>query len=607
MDATSPRWQAITDSEFPWERDALAFVRDRLPDHEPYRAWSNFEFIADDGSINEVDLLVLTPKGFYLVEIKSRPGIVEGDQGTWTWRHDGRTHTVDNPLLLANRKAKKLISLLRRQPALQKKARSPFLEAHVFLSHAGVDCRIAEELRDRVHRRDIGTGRDERPGIVAALSRHSAGTPVRMRPDRPMAKALSRAMPEAGIRPSQRARRVGDYRLDELLLDGPNYQDWTARHAAIESERARVRIYGIPHGTSDDERTVLKCAARREYQILRDVRHEGILAAKAYTEHALGPALVFEYREGSQRFDHWLAIRAADLDVDTRLHVLRQLAEAVRYAHAKHLIHRALSPHSVLVLDPEASQPRIQIFNWQTGAREALDSGTSGPVTSGASRLDALVEETAWVYMAPEAVTARGPAGEQLDVFSLGAIAYHLFSGHPPASSLFELTERLREEQGLRISSVLDGAGESLQLLVQYATHPEVTTRLESVREFLDELERLEDELTRPEEGTRPDPLDARPGDELDHGLVMKRRLGKGATALALLVERDGQEHVLKVALSPEHNDRLETEADVLRRLRHQYIVELHEVLTFKDHMGNDRVGLLMARAGDATLADRLL
>ena len=84
MEATSPRWQAITDSEFPWEREALAFVRDRLSDHDPYRAWANFEFIADDGSINEVDLLVLTTKGFYLVEIKSRPGTVEGDQGTWT-------------------------------------------------------------------------------------------------------------------------------------------------------------------------------------------------------------------------------------------------------------------------------------------------------------------------------------------------------------------------------------------------------------------------------------------------------------------------------------------------------------------------------------------
>ena len=606
MDATSPRWQAITDSEFPWERDALTFVRDRLHDHDPYRAWANFEFIADDGSINEVDLLVLTPKGFYLVEIKSRPGIVEGDQGTWTWRGGGRVHTVDNPLLLANRKAKKLISLLRRQPALQRKPSSPFLEAHVFLSHEDVDCRLAQDLRDRVHLRDTGAGRDERPGIVAALTRHSIGTPVRTQPDRPMAKAVSRAMQEAGIRPSQRARRVGDYRLDELLLEGPNYQDWTARHAAIDGERARVRIYAIAQSASDDERSALQRAARREYQILRGVRHEGILAAKGYTEHVLGPALVFEHRDGSERFDHWLTERAAKLDVDTRLHLLRQLAEALRYAHAKHLVHRALSPQSILVVDPEAAQPRVRIFNWQTGAREALDTGTTGPATSGASRLDPFVEETAWVYMAPEAVTERGPAGEQLDVFSLGAIAYHLFSGRPPASSLFELTERLRDEQGLRISSVLDGAGDRLQLLVQYATHPEVTTRLESVREFLEELERLEDELTRPEERSRPDPLDARPGDELDHGLVMQRRLGKGATALALLVERDGQEHVLKVALSPAHNDRLRAEAAVLGALRHQYIVEFHKVLTFKDRRGNDRVGLLMARAGDATLADRL-
>ena len=25
-------------------------MRDRLPDHDPYRAWANFVFIADDGS-----------------------------------------------------------------------------------------------------------------------------------------------------------------------------------------------------------------------------------------------------------------------------------------------------------------------------------------------------------------------------------------------------------------------------------------------------------------------------------------------------------------------------------------------------------------------------
>ena len=600
MDATSPRWQAITDSEFPWEREALAFVRDRLPDHEPYRAWSNFEFIADDGSINEVDLLVLTPKGFYLVEIKSGPGLVEGDRGTWTWRRDGRVHTADNPLLLANRKARKLISLLRRQPALRKVA-GPFLEAHVFLSHEDVDCRLPRDLRDRVHVRDRGSGRDERPGIVAALTRHGAGAAPRARADRPLARAVSRAVQEAGIRPSQRARRVGDYRLGELLFEGPNYQDWTATHAAIESESARVRIYGIPQGVSDAERTGLQRAAQREYRILRDVRHDGILAAKAYTEHVLGPALVFEHRAGAQRLDHWLAEHAARLDVDTRVHLLRQIAEAVRYAHEKHLIHRALSPQSVLVLDPDAALPRVQVFNWQTGARAAPDSGSAGPVTSGATRLDALVEDQTWVYLAPEAVTERGSAGEQLDVFSLGAIAYHLFAGRPPASSLLEMTERLRREQGLQLSSVLDGAGEHLQLLVQHATYPEVTARLESVRELLDELERFEEEITRPEEVSRPDPVDARPGEELEHGLVVTQRLGKGATALALLVEREGREHVLKVALSPDRNGRLQAEAEVLRSLRHQFVVELHDELRF-----GERAGLLMARAGDATLADRL-
>ena len=58
-----PRWNAITESEFPWEREALDFVRERLPDRDPYRAWTNFEFIADDGSVNEVDAPRAQPDG----------------------------------------------------------------------------------------------------------------------------------------------------------------------------------------------------------------------------------------------------------------------------------------------------------------------------------------------------------------------------------------------------------------------------------------------------------------------------------------------------------------------------------------------------------------
>src|SRR5438552_13789215 len=124
-DAGHPNWSAITASAFPWEKEALDYIRSQFPSHEPYRAWSNFEFIADDGSINEVDLLVFTPEGFFLIEIKSRPGRLTGDAGTWTWETDGRRVTFDNPLFLGNTKAKKLRSLLERQPIVRRKGTVP--------------------------------------------------------------------------------------------------------------------------------------------------------------------------------------------------------------------------------------------------------------------------------------------------------------------------------------------------------------------------------------------------------------------------------------------------------------------------------------------------
>ncbi len=99
-------WTAVAEPQFPWERAALDYVRERFPNQDPFRAWSNFEFIAEDGSINEVDLLVVSLYKIYLVEIKSRPGRVSGNAGTWIWADEGRTFTDDNPLLLAKRKAK---------------------------------------------------------------------------------------------------------------------------------------------------------------------------------------------------------------------------------------------------------------------------------------------------------------------------------------------------------------------------------------------------------------------------------------------------------------------------------------------------------------------
>ena len=49
---------------------------------------------------------------------------------------------------------------------------------------------------------------------------------------------------------------------------------------------------------------------------------------------------------------------------------MRQIAEVVRFAHDKKVVHRGLCPQSILVTDPATPHPRIKILNWQVGYRE---------------------------------------------------------------------------------------------------------------------------------------------------------------------------------------------------------------------------------------------
>ncbi|MBX6314303.1 MAG: protein kinase, partial [Isosphaeraceae bacterium] len=576
--AQTMNWITVAESGFPWERDALEFVRAKFPVHEPYRAWSNFEFIADDGSINEVDLLVFTPEGFFLVEIKSCPGRLFGDAGTWTWETDGKFYTYDNPLIAANTKAKKLRSLLQQQRACKNKGQVPFIEPLVFCSAPELRFELQGTAAHRVCLRDREKSGETpaRPGILAAIMRREC-VGLEHQPkgthDRPTAKMVSQAMDQIGIRASQRHRKVSDYELEQIIGDGPGYQDWLATHVRLKDSKRRVRLYHVRTESSAEEREKIERAALREFQILETLQHPAVLRIYGYSEHALGPALIFEHDPLSIRLDHFLAQRRDSLGVDVRLDLLRQIAEVVRFAHDKKVVHRGLCPQSILVSDA-SSRPRIKLFNWQLGYREASSTSGVSRASAATSHVDRFVDDASTAYMAPEAISEDGGLGEHLDVFSLGAIAYHLFSGVAPAANGLELSNKLRETKGLQISSVLNGAGEALQDLIRFATHPEVTSRIDSVSDFLELLEAVEDELTAPEHDFVTDPTQAQKGDLLPGHFTVIRRLGQGACSVALLVERNGQEFVLKVASDPEQNARIRDEAEVLQKLRHQHIVE---------------------------------
>jgi serine/threonine protein kinase len=604
-------WQQITQSEYPWEREALDYLKRRLPDHEPYRAWANFEFLLG-GVLSEVDVLVAVPKGLFLVEIKNWPGRIDGDAGTWRWTRPGSTtgKTLDNPYLLANRKAKRLKSLLARQKAFRNEV-VPFVAPLVFLSSPELDCRLVEEARHGV----VGLDPDEngeRPqrgglhGVVThltSLSREEAQALGQRRIDRPTSTRIAQGLEQAGIRPVRHNRTVGDLQLRELLDEGSGYQDFLAVHPRFPNIQHRARIYATPDVATPQEREQAARAAEREYALLHAVDHPGIVTAQSFQEHELGPVIVFERDPTEVRLDQFLAEAGSTLDLDARLALIREIAEALAYAHGQRLFHRALSPRCVLVSSPDKpAARRCRLISWQTGARSGGD-GSIASVT-GTQHLEDLVDEAGAAYLAPESFSQLDADPQLLDVFSLGTLAYLIFSDQPPARTRAELVQTLSRTGSLEIAGALDGAGSNLGGLVREASRSDATQRCASVADFLVLLDCVEEEATAPdatsEEGVAP--AAATVGDVLA-GFTVKRRLGRGSTAVALLVTtEEGTERVLKVAADPERNPRILAEGEVLTKLNDSTIITLYGTQLDLDGYA----ALLLAYASHGTLAERI-
>ncbi|RJP67019.1 MAG: BREX system serine/threonine kinase PglW [Comamonadaceae bacterium] len=604
MSLSASRWHVIAESNFAWEREALEWLRANLPDRDSWHVWTNFEFIDDEGKVNEVDALVLSPAGLFLVEIKSRPGALRGDAHSWTWTTDGRTSTYDNPLILANRKAKRLATLLRRQPAIVKaKVRLPFLEPAIFLSSTSLACQLEGLAKTATYQRGRPGSLDD-PGVVGALSNginSRASSPV----DATQTRAIGRAIVEAGIRPSNKHRQVGDYQLVKLVAEGEGFQDWEASHISVATVQRRVRIYTVASASTPEARAARLRQARREFEVLEGIDHPGILRVNDYKETELGPALIFDHDPKAVRLDHLLREKGKSLTITHRLQLVRDIAETLKYAHSKRLYHRALGPQSILVHGADAGAMQLRLMNWQTASRNVSGSAAPNTVhrTTGTSHVEDYVEDPGLLYLAPETTRADPAQGASLDVFSLGCIAFYIFTGHPPAESTLELSEKLRIGQGLRLSDTLDGCGARQQDLIQFATAPDLLARYDTVQGFLDDLDLVEDELTTPDPEVTVDPSNASAGDRLEGGFTVIKRMGRGSSADALLVRRDGSEEeaILKVASDIAHNDRLVAEGEVLARLHHQNIVAHRETLTV-----SGRTALLLKSAGAKNLAEKL-
>lgn len=589
-------WTTVSDSPHDHEREALAWLKSRLPEREPYNVWTNFEFTTQNGQLYEVDALAVTDNGFHLIEIKSRPGKIEGDSSTWQWTtKDGKFRQFDNPRILANRKAKALKGLIESSPAFRNDRRSvPYLAECVFLSDPKLKTSLNPQGRHNVFGRDTKRGEELPPeraalgGIVdhlVSLDPDPTGRP-RKRMQRQVAQKLVKAIGQVGIRERTSRKEVGDYRIAGLLVDveadttdGIAYQDFLGKHKSLDIGR-RLRIYPLELNATADQREAARRAARREFELLSNLRHRGILQPLDYTEHERGPVLIFDYDPDEVSLAEYLADPSNELlSVEARLSLIRQIAEAVDYANRRGVFHRSLAPSAVLVRPSEdaGDEPRVRITNWHTGARVG-DEDTSTPFTGTMhAHIDALAASDTDVFRAPEfSLPNARPAG--LDVFSLGALSLFVLTGCKPATSARKLRSTLGNVGYLDPSTVADGVDPRLSDVIMYATSADPAERLASVEDLLGWLDLAEEEWGGEDE-VEIHPLEARRGDVLADGrLEVLQRLGRGSTAIALLVkDRDsnGLVCVLKVVEAVDHGDRLLAEAAALDGLHHSAIVSL--------------------------------
>jgi serine/threonine-protein kinase len=117
--------------------------------------------------------------------------------------------------------------------------------------------------------------------------------------------------------------------------------------------------------------------------------------------------------------------RGGEMSVNEALHVLRDVAAALAYAHSEGIVHRDIKPDNVIVSGGVAV---VTDF----GVAKAVDVAAteSGQAQDGMTSLGMALGTPA--YMAPEQASADPRVDHRADIYSFGCLAYELLAGSSP-------------------------------------------------------------------------------------------------------------------------------------------------------------------------------
>jgi serine/threonine protein kinase len=203
---------------------------------------------------------------------------------------------------------------------------------------------------------------------------------------------------------------IGNYRIVAELGSGSFGVVYRGEHNFLPNRVGAIKLMHAAHLDSWQDRESFLLEAR----LLEMLKHPHILPILDVGIHEGFPYLVTEYAPNGSLRDRLQQIYPWMLPIKESIKILSQIGEALNHAHQQNIIHRDLKPANIL-------------FN----ARGDALLADFGIATTLATASIKFVEASGSPpYMAPEQF--QGTISKESDQYSLGCIAYELFTGRRP-------------------------------------------------------------------------------------------------------------------------------------------------------------------------------
>ncbi len=220
---------------------------------------------------------------------------------------------------------------------------------------------------------------------------------------------------------------------------------------------------------------------RAEAEAAASLDHESILPIYAVGEADGAPFYSMKFADGgtlASRIDEY---RGKTLETAA---LIAKLARAVAFAHEHGILHRDLKPQNVLF--DAAAKPYVSDFGLAKWLQRECDLTQTLAILG-----------TPY-YMAPEQAKDSRAVTAAADIYSLGAILYHLLIGYPPASgeTPMEVLHRAANEKPKSPRSINQQIPRDLEVICLKCLEKEPGARYASAAALAEDLERFCDGRT---------------------------------------------------------------------------------------------------------------